>query len=144
MTQEERDKPGWFAELKRRSVYRVGVAYGVVAWGLIEVSDILIRTLGLPDWTQRLILVLLLVGLVPTLLAAWALELTPDGIKLEKNVDRSSPGFERKGRRLNYFIIGALVLIIGLLLTERFFISDIGTPAVETAAIAAPMTCNPS
>ena len=69
MTQQERETTNWFAELKRRSVYRVAVAYGVVAWGLIEISDIIIRTLSLPDWTQRLILVLLLIGLVPTLIA---------------------------------------------------------------------------
>ena len=136
MTQEEKETTNWFAELKRRSVYRVAVAYGVVSWGLIEISDILISALELPDWTQRLVLVLLLIGLVPTLLAAWALELTPEGIKFERDVDRGSPDYERKGRKLNSFIIGALILIIGLLLTERFFIADVGTPPVDTAAIA--------
>ena len=114
----------WFAELKRRNVYRVAVAYLVVSWGLIEIADILVETLGLPGWTERLIFLLLLVGFIPTLIAAWALELTPDGIKREKDVDRSRPEYRTKGRTLDFFIIGALTLIIAMLPVERLYFAD--------------------
>ncbi len=136
----------WFAELKRRNVYRVAVAYLVVCWGLIEVADILVGTLGLPDWTQRLILVLLLIGLVPTLIAAWALELTPEGIKREKDVDRSRPEYGSTGRTLDFIIIGALTTIIGMLLVERLYFADTedhvamdtGVPEIERSVAVLP------
>ncbi len=125
----------WFAELKRRNVYRVAVAYLVVSWGLIEVADILIGVLGLPDWAQRLILVLLLIGFLPTLIAAWALELTPDGIKREKDVDRSRPEYRNQGRTLDFIIIGALSMIIAMLLVERLYFADTSEPVVAETEV---------
>ncbi len=117
----------YFAELKRRNVYRVAVAYAVVSWGLMEVSDILIRVLGLPEWTHKLILLMLLIGVIPTLIAAWALELTPEGIKVTRDLNEVSPDEPpRKFRGLNVFIIGMLSLVIGILIVERVFFVDIG------------------
>lgn len=68
-----------FTELKRRSVFRVGGAYAVVAWILIEVSDTIFPRLGLPDWTVTLVIVLLLLGFPLALFLSWAYELTPRG-----------------------------------------------------------------
>ncbi len=78
-----------FSELKRRNVFRVGLAYLVASWLLIQLTDILVPMLALQDWVSRFIFLLLVVLAVPVLIAAWALELTPDGIKLEKNVERA-------------------------------------------------------
>ncbi len=80
---------GLFSELKRRNVFRVGLAYLVASWLLIQLTDILVPMLALQDWVSRFIFLLLVVLAVPVLIAAWALELTPDGIKLEKNVERA-------------------------------------------------------
>jgi len=92
----------FFAELKRRNVFRVAIAYLFAAWLLLQFTDTLVPILGLPGWVPRLIFLLLVIGLVPSLIAAWALELTPEGIKLEKDVDRGKSETVRTGRKLNY------------------------------------------
>ena len=101
-----------FNELKRRNVIRVAIAYFVAAWLLIQLSDILVPMLNLPEWVARFVFLLLVILCVPTLIAAWALEMTPDGIKLEKNVDRTASITPQTGKRLNGMIIGVLVLAV--------------------------------
>ena len=115
----------FLAELKRRNVYRVAVAYAISSWFLLQVAGSLTPILELPEWVPRFVFLILFVGLIPALIAAWALEMTPDGIRLEKDVDRSGPQTGGKHRGLNYFIIGILTLTIVLLVVERVFIADI-------------------
>jgi TolB-like protein len=128
----------FFAELKRRNVYRVAVAYLVAAWLLLDITSTSAPIIGLPEWVPRLTLFFLVIGLVPTLIAAWALELTPEGIKLDKDVDRIRSVTVQTGRKLNYFIIGMLALIIVGLVVERMFIADIGEPPAVTVIDAGP------
>ncbi len=128
----------FLAELKRRNVYRVAIAYLVAAWLLLQFTNTLVPILSLPESVTRLILLFLVIGLVPTLIAAWALELTPEGIKLEKDVDRSKSETARTGRKLNYFIIGMLALIIVGLLVERVFIAGVSEPPQVTVIVAEP------
>ena len=128
----------FFAELKRRNVYRVAIAYLIAAWLLLEFASTLVPILGLPEWVTRLIFLLLVIGLVPSLIAAWALELTPEGIKLEKDVDRNETETVQTGRKLNVFIIGTLVLIIVFLIVERVFIANVGEPPPVTVIVARP------
>jgi len=71
-------------ELKRRKVFKIGVAYLVAAWALLQVADLLVPLLSLPDWTNRLVFLLLAIGFVPALIIAWAYELTPEGIKRDE------------------------------------------------------------
>jgi len=118
-----------FAELKRRNVFRVAAAYLIAAWVVLQLADILIGTLDLPDWTDRFVLLMIVIGFVPTVIAAWALELTPEGIKLEKGVERSESVTVHTGRKLNYLIIGMLALIIVGLVVERVFMADISEPS---------------
>ena len=75
-------------ELKRRNVIRVAIAYAVSAWLLIQVADALFPMLRLPEWAATFVAVLLLIGFPIALIFAWAFELTPEGIKLEKHVVR--------------------------------------------------------
>lgn len=126
----------FFAELKRRNVYRVGIAYALASWLLLQMAGTFVPILDLPDWVTRLIFLLLLIGLVPTLIAAWALELTPEGVRLEKDVDREKSVTAQTGRKLNYFIIGMLALVIVALVVERVFIADVG----ETPPVSVPVT----
>jgi hypothetical protein len=79
----------FIAELKRRNVFRVGVAYAIVSWLLIEVAHTAFPTLQLPDWTTTLVTVLVIMGFPLALIVAWAFELTPEGIKREAEVDRT-------------------------------------------------------
>ncbi len=70
-----------FSELKRRNVVRVGIAYLVIGWVLIEVSDTIAPMMSLPEWAPSLILYVLILGLPIALLFSWAFELTPQGLK---------------------------------------------------------------
>jgi TolB-like protein len=113
-----------FSELKRRNVFRVAIAYTIAAWLLIQLADILVPMLTLPDWVSRLILLLLIIFFVPTLIGAWALELTPEGLKLEKHVEQSESILPATGKRLNSVIIGALTIAVVLLLVDKAFLSS--------------------
>jgi hypothetical protein len=111
-----------FNELKRRNVFRVAIAYMIASWLLIQLADILVPMLTLPEWVSRLIFLLLLILFVPTLIGAWALELTPEGLKLEKDVDRSQSVTPTTGKRINAVIIGALAVAVVLLLVDKIYL----------------------
>ena len=83
------DSRGLIAELKRRSVFRVGIAYVVVAWLLLQVGEITFDFLEVPSWAGKLLIVLLVLGLPVALILAWAFELTPEGVKRDRDVHRT-------------------------------------------------------
>lgn len=126
----------FFAELKRRRVFRVASAYLVAAYGILQVAELLTGILELPGWSVRLVLVLTIVGFVPTLIAAWALELTPDGLRIDTGAESRTPAMAGEGRKLDLFIIGMLGLIIVVLIIDRWLIADTGEPP----PVAAPMS----
>jgi TolB-like protein/Tfp pilus assembly protein PilF len=95
-------------ELKRRNVIRVAIAYAIAAWLLIEISATTFPMLRLPEWTATFVTVLLMIGLPVALIFAWAFELTPEGLKREKDVDRSRSITHSTGRKLDFVIIGAM------------------------------------
>src|SRR6266436_1564348 len=76
----------FFGELKRRHVYKVAIAYAVVAWLLIQIATQVFPFLEIPNWVVRLIIVLVAIGFAPALIIAWAFELTPEGIKRTEDV----------------------------------------------------------
>ena len=80
--------PSFFNELKRRNVFKVGIAYIVIAWLIAQVLQLVFEGFGTPDWAIKTLLVLLATGLPITLFFAWAFELTPEGIKKDKGVDQ--------------------------------------------------------
>jgi TolB-like protein len=121
-----------FDELKRRNVFRVAIAYLVASWLLIQLTDILVPMLTLPEWVSRFIFLLLVVLFLPTLIAAWALEMTPEGIKLEKNVDRTTSITPRTGKKLNSMIIGVLVIAVVVLLVDKVWLSGQSTTEVTS------------
>jgi len=108
-----------FAELSRRNVFRVGIAYAVASWVLLQIVDVISPIFELPAWAPKLIFVILAIGLVPALIFAWAFELTPEGIKKEADVDRAGSITSHTGRKLNYVIIASLVVAVALLLIDR-------------------------
>ena len=109
-----------FNELKRRNVFRVGIAYTVASWLLIQVTDIVFPRIGLPDSAVMLVIALLAIGLVPALILAWAFELTPDGIKKEAEVDRTQSIASTTGRKLDRAIIGILVVALAYFIFDKF------------------------
>ena len=111
----------FFSELKRRNVVRVSIAYIVVSWLLIQAAGVLEPALLLPDWVDRVVTVLLLIGFPVVILFAWAFELTPDGVKLTRDVDRSRSVTRVTGKKLEYFTIAALSLVVVFFVIKEFF-----------------------
>jgi TolB-like protein/thioredoxin-like negative regulator of GroEL len=127
----------FFEELKRRNVFRVGIAYAVAAWLLIQVTDIVFPRIGLPDSAVTLVIALLAIGFVPALIFAWAFEMTPEGLKREKEVDRSQSITTQTGRKLDRMVIGIMAVIIAFLLLDRFVLTDDDSqPAVAGETLA--------
>src|SRR5437867_5716106 len=119
----------FFAELKRRNVYKVAVAYAVVSWLLIQVATQVFPFLEIPNWAIRLVIMLLALGFPVALILAWAFELTPEGIKRVEEVARPESITRATGRKLDFLIIGILLLVIGIFAFGRF-----GKRAPTTAA----------
>jgi TolB-like protein len=109
----------FFSELSRRNVFRVAIAYSVVAWLVAQIAELALDSFGTPDWVMKTILLVLVLGLPIAILFAWAFELTPEGIKLEKDVDRSQSITQTTGRKLNYTIIGVLAATLVLAIATR-------------------------
>jgi TolB-like protein len=102
---------GVLKELHRRNVFRVGVAYVVTAWVLLQVADIIFEAISAPLWVMQGFLSLLALGFVPTMLFAWAFEVTPEGIKHQSEVDQADSITHVTGHKLDIMIIVMLVAI---------------------------------
>jgi TolB-like protein/Tfp pilus assembly protein PilF len=114
----------FFAELKRRNVLRVGAAYVVVAWLLIQVAETIFPLFGFDDTPARIVVIVLAIGLVPTLIFAWAFELTPEGLKKESEVDRSQSITPQTGKKLDRMIMVVLALALGYFAFDKFVLSE--------------------
>ncbi len=101
-------------ELKRRSVIKVALAYLVAAWVLLQVADLLVPILSLPDWTNRLVFLLLVIGFVPALIISWAYELTPEGV-VRDEADTTDSGMPtpKTGLYLTAMVSVAIVAAAG-------------------------------
>jgi len=107
---------GLYSELRRRNVLRVAAANALVCWILIESGSVLLPTFGVPEWFFKVYVVIIAAGFVVSLVIAWVFEITPDGVKLESDVDRSTYNPPQRGK-LNLAIIGLLVVALGVSLT---------------------------
>ncbi len=110
----------FFHELKRRNVFRVGVAYLLAAWVLLQIVDLVLDVISAPEWILQVFALAAAIGLPTVLIFAWAFELTPEGLKRESQVDRSSSITPQTGRKLDRAIIVLLVLTVAALLTDRY------------------------
>jgi TolB-like protein/Flp pilus assembly protein TadD len=122
-----------FVELKRRNVFRVGAAYVVVGWLLLQAADILLDNFGAPDWAFKSFAGLLVLGLPLALFLAWAFELTPEGVKRSEEVPVSESVTPRTGRRIDRLIVIGLLAVISILVIERVWFAGSGS---DTAADA--------
>ena len=110
----------FFAELKRRNVYRVAIAYAVVSWLLIQIATQVFPFFDIPNWAVRLVVVSLSLGLPVALVLAWIFELTSEGLKRTEEVSPDESITRSTGRKLDFFVIGVLLLVIGILIFQRF------------------------
>ena len=129
-----------WAELKRRNVIRVSLLYAVTGWVLLQIADILFGLLDVPGWGLRLVLGLLLLGFPLVVIFSWVFEMTPEGLKREKEIDRTQSVTSNTGRKIDRLIIFGLVAIVAVLLADRVLFmtdSDDDTQLAEQSPTAA-------
>jgi TolB-like protein/Tfp pilus assembly protein PilF len=130
--------------LIQRNVFRVGIAYGVAAWLLIQISDTVFPRIGLSDSAVTLVIALLVIGFVPALIFAWAFEMTSEGLKREKDVDRSESITPKTGKKLDRMIIGIMAVVIAFLLVDRFVLQDRAAAGPTAAPASAAVEPTPA
>jgi TolB-like protein/DNA-binding winged helix-turn-helix (wHTH) protein/Tfp pilus assembly protein PilF len=121
------------AELKRRNVFRVAAAYGIVAWLLVEVASVVLPTFEAPNWVMKVLTFLVILGFPPALILAWVFELTPEGIKLETAVDRAKSITRQTGRKLDFAIIGLLAIALIFVVVDQYVLEAEPKHAVVAA-----------
>ena len=113
------EKPSFFAELKRRNVYKVAVAYAIVGWLSIQIATQVFPFLEIPNWVVRLVIVAVAIGFPIALVIAWAFELTPEGLKRTEDVDASGERVPKKHAWIYVVAIGAAISV-GLFFIGRY------------------------
>jgi TolB-like protein len=110
----------FFAELKRRNVYKVAVAYAIVGWLLVQIATQVFPFLEIPTWIVRLVIVLVAAGFPIALVIAWAFELTPEGIKRTEDVDLAASARQPRKYTWIFVVIVGAALSVGLFFTGRY------------------------
>jgi TolB-like protein/Tfp pilus assembly protein PilF len=126
----------FFAELKQRNVYKIGIAYALVAWLLMQVASRIFPFFEIPNWAVRLVVLLLIIGFPVSLILAWALDLTPEGLKRTESAD-DLPARSHRNRVWIYVIIVGVALSIGLFFVGRYTVlRQAGTLGSQAKSIA--------
>jgi TolB-like protein/TPR repeat protein len=133
--QPTRDPPlSLFNELKRRNVLRVGAAYVVVAWLLIQVAETIFPLFGFDDTPARIVVIVLAIGLVPSMIFAWVFELTPEGLIRDKDIDRSQFDTSQSSQKLNRMIMVVLALALGYFAFDKFVLDPVEDVQIAESA----------
>ena len=130
------DKPSFFSELKRRNVYKVAVAYIIVAWLLIQAASILFPTFEAPPWVMKVFVALLVFGFPVALIFSWAFEITPEGIKRESEVEPDKSIAHHTGKKIVGLTVALTIVAVGLLIFQLLR-PKTGTPVTGAPATAA-------
>lgn len=125
-----------FNELKRRNVFRVAVAYAVVAWLVAQIADLTLESFGAPVWVMKTLLLLLLIGLPVAVVIAWAFELTPDGVRRETDVADDQSIVRKTGRKMDFIIIGCLAIALAYFVYDSRDETGVGQQVAIEKSIA--------
>ena len=126
-------------ELKRRKVYRVGIAYLAASWIALQLADVMLENLDVPGWVFPTLLIVIVVGFPVALIIAWAFELTPEGIKRDRAEATAGPA--TRGQYVQLAIIVVLAVAVGLLVVDKFNGDpQTGGPALERSLAVLPFT----
>ena len=126
----------FYDDLKRRNVIRIAISYVVVSWVLIQVGEILFSALGLGSEPTRILLAVLLLGFIPALVFAWVFEITPEGIKREKDIERDESVTNITAKKLDKATTGLLVVAIALFGIDKFIAEDAPDAGTEKVVFA--------
>jgi len=129
------EKPSFFAELKRRNVYKVAVAYAIVGWLLVQIATQVFPFLEIPIWVVRLVIALVAIGFPIALVIAWAFELTPEGIKRTEDVDLAASTRQPRKYTWIFVVIVGAALSVGLFFIGRYT----GRTTASAAGIELPV-----
>jgi len=121
------------AELRRRNVFRVGAAYAVIAWFIIQAADIMLDNFGAPGWVFKTVVGLLVLGFPLALFLSWAYELTPEGMRKTEEVTPDESVAPKTGRRIDRLIVAALLGVIVILIAERVWFLPSSAPLPDAA-----------
>lgn len=121
----------FFEDLKRRNVIRVAAAYAVVAWLIIQVAETIFPLFGFSDGPARIVVILLAIGFPLTLVFSWVYEFTPDGLKLEREIDATRSNTRYAGKQLDRMIIVALALALGYFVVDKFIFDPVRDVTLE-------------
>ena len=135
----------FFSELKRRKVIRVAIAYIIAAWALLEAADLLASILELPGWTAKLVLALLLIGFIPALILAWAYDVTPDGIQVTTDSDKTNQPAGKPANGAKFFaaVLAVVIIAVGVAGTGFWYLGkddrwvrDVAMPTLDASVAA--------
>src|SRR5207253_6433366 len=127
----------FFAELKRRNVYKVAVAYMVVAWLLIQAASIFLPAFDAPPWVMKIFIIVIIFGFPVSLIFSWAFEITPEGIKLESEIEPNKSIARRTGRKIVAVTIALAVVAAGLFVYQLVRTRSTITPGQDASAARA-------
>jgi TolB-like protein/Flp pilus assembly protein TadD len=126
----------FIAELKRRNVFRVAIAYLALAWLLTEVAGTLFPSFGIPEWAFRFVVIMLALGFVPVLIFSWAYEITPEGLKREIEVVRDDSILHLTAKRLDTLTISLIIVALAFIVIDRLWLREKITKQVKLPPIA--------
>ena len=121
-------------EMKRRNLFRVGIAYIVAAWLLVQVGDIARESFEAPAWVMKMFITSIIAGFPIVMFFSWAYEITPQGIKKESEVDRSQSITHETGKKLDYVTMAMLIAVISLVALERYLPERLVSPRQQAQA----------
>ena len=138
MAQHQKVNPkAFFGELKRRNVYKVAIAYGVVAWLLMQIATQVFPFLEIPNWAIRLVIMLIAIGFPIALVIAWAFELTPEGLKRTESADEL-PKRSARSHAWIYVVIVAGAISVGVFFLGRYTSSKQSAKTPEQSIAVLP------
>lgn len=123
-----------FSELSRRNVFRMAILYIVSSWLILQMGDVLFNLIGVPEWSLRIVFGLLVLGFPIALIFSWLYELTPEGLKLERDVDRGKSITAETGQKLNALTLVVASVAIGLMIYDQAMGPDRALPVPQSAA----------
>lgn len=127
-----------FQELRRRNMFRVAGMYFIVSWVLLQLSVVLEGSLNLPSWFDTFVTVMVLLGFPVAMIFAWAFEMTPEGFKLTETTDKKNTIPKQTGQRLDMALAALLILVGGIVLSDRIIPRKSNGAHVDVAKVELP------
>src|SRR6266478_4201808 len=124
----------FFSELKRRNVYKVAVAYAIVSWLLIQAASIFLPAFDAPPWVMKIFIIVIIFGFPVALIFSWAFEITPEGIKLESEIEPNKSIKRGTGRKIVAMTIALAVVAAGLFVYQLVRSKATVTPRQHASA----------